>query len=182
MEQKKILRQQFLQQRKALSIQEWQLKSQQICLNLRSNSLFIEARTILAYFSYRREPDLSSLFTKKQWGFPKCYNNSLSWHFWQPPQRLEANQYNILEPLKTAPLIEPKQVDLILVPTVACDRRGYRLGYGGGYYDRFLNDSLWRKIPTVGIVFDFAYVNQLPIETWDISLNYVCTESSIIKH
>ncbi|VEP13817.1 5-formyltetrahydrofolate cyclo-ligase [Hyella patelloides LEGE 07179] len=176
------LRKQILKQRQALSVTEWQTKNSQICYNLKKHPLFIEAKTILAYFSYRQEPDLSSLFKEKQWGFPRCLNNSLNWHFWQPPQLLEANQYNILEPLTTSPKIQPQQVDLILVPTLACDNSGYRLGYGGGYYDRFLNNSLWQNIPTIGIVFNFAYLIQLPIEPWDIKLNYICTESSLVEH
>lgn len=173
------LRQQILKQRKSLSILHWQTKSQQICQNLKNHSLFTEANLILAYFSYHQEPDLSSLFRVKQWGFSRCVNNSLSWHLWQPPQLLRTNKYNILEPLVTSPMIKPQEVDLILVPTVACDEQGYRLGYGGGYYDRFLDSPQWRNIPTIGIVFDFAYLPQLPTEQWDISLDYVCTETVI---
>ena len=137
----------------------------------------MEAQAILGYFSFRQEPDLSSLFNFKKWGFPRCENNSLTWHFWQQSEPLENNKYNILEPLITAPQVNPQQVDLILVPTVACSYRGYRLGYGGGYYDRFLSSPQWRDITTVGIVFDFAYLPQLPIESWDIKLDYICTES-----
>lgn len=171
------LRKQILKQRKNLSNIEWQIKSKQTCHNLKNFPLFKEAKTVLAYFSYHQEPDLSSLFLEKQWGFPRCDSNSLTWHFWQPSQPLESNQYNILEPLANSPIINPQQVDLILVPTVACDRFGYRLGYGGGYYDRLLSNTLWQSIPTIGIVFDFAYLEQLAIEPWDVKLNYVCTES-----
>jgi 5-formyltetrahydrofolate cyclo-ligase len=173
------LRQQILKQRKSLSILQWQTKSQQICQNLQKAPLFAKAKTVLAYFSYRQEPDLSSLFEDKQWGFPRCVNNSLIWHFWQPPQLLVANKYRILEPLATSPIVRPQEVDLILVPTVACDDRGYRLGYGGGYYDRFLSSSQWQNIPTIGIVFDLAYLPQLPTEPWDIPLDYICTELAI---
>lgn len=173
------LRQQILTQRKSLSILQWQTKSQQICQKLENHSLFAEADLVLAYFSYRKEPDLSSLFKNKQWGFPQCFNNSLLWHLWQPPQLLTTNKYNISEPLATSSIVRPQEVDLILVPTVACDYRGYRLGYGGGYYDRFLGSSQWQNIPTIGIVFDFAYLPQLPTETWDIQLDYICTESAI---
>jgi 5-formyltetrahydrofolate cyclo-ligase len=171
------LRRQILKQRKNLSNTEWQIKSQQISERLKNFSLFKEAKTILAYFSYHQEPDLSSLFSEKQWGFPRCDSDSLNWHFWQPSQPLESNQYNILEPLANSPIINPQQVDLILVPTVACDRFGYRLGYGGGYYDRLLSSSLWENIPTIGVVFDFAYLERLPIEPWDVKLSYLCSES-----
>ena len=177
--QKVRLRQQILKQRKSLSILQWQSSSQQICQNLRNFALFAEADTVLAYFCYRQEPDLSSLFQDKRWGFPRCVNNSLIWHLWQPPQILAANKYNILEPLASSEIIQPQEVDLILVPTVACDYQGYRLGYGGGYYDRLLSSSQWENIPTIAIVFDFAYLPQLPTETWDIQLDYICTETAI---
>jgi 5-formyltetrahydrofolate cyclo-ligase len=89
--------------------------------------------------------------------------------------------YGILEPLPELPPIEPDNVDLMLVPAVAIDRSGYRLGYGGGYYDRLRADPLWRKMPTIGIVFDFAYVETLPIEAWDLPIDNVCTELGVTK-
>ncbi len=184
-QQKIRLRTKLIQQRRALSSLEWQTKSDQICRNLESNLLFQQANNILAYFSYRQEPNLSALFKKpllqKRWGFPRCLGKSLTWHWWQTPQILVPNKYSILEPLSTEHSIEPEQVDLLLVPTVACDRLGYRLGYGGGYYDRLLSDLTWQKIPTIGITFEFAYLDKLPVETWDMTLNHICTEQIISK-
>ncbi|HEY9652178.1 MAG TPA: 5-formyltetrahydrofolate cyclo-ligase, partial [Coleofasciculaceae cyanobacterium] len=74
-----------------------------------------------------------------------------------------------------APRLEQAEVDLILVPAVACDRRGYRLGYGGGFYDRMLSSAEWGSKPTIGIVFEFAYLPRLPIEPWDKPLHAICT-------
>lgn len=71
----------------------------------------------------------------------------------------------------------PDEVDLILVPAVACDARGYRLGYGGGFYDRLLSSADWKSKPTIGIVFEYAYVSQLPVDPWDKPLNSICTEN-----
>lgn len=174
---KSKLRQQILIQRQSLSRSQWQQKSRFISDRLRDLTLFTEAKTVLAYFNFRQEPDLSSWFTSSQrWGFPRCVDSTLSWHLWQPGETLTKGKYGIEEPLPTAPMITPQEVDLILVPTVACDRQGYRLGYGGGYYDRLLSSPEWLNIPTIGIVFDFAYVNQLPKDAWDIKLDYICTE------
>jgi len=68
------------------------------------------------------------------------------------------------------------QVDLLLVPAVACDRRGYRLGYGGGFYDRLLSQPEWQQKPAIGIIFDFARLPTLPFDPWDQPLTSICTE------
>jgi 5-formyltetrahydrofolate cyclo-ligase len=93
---------------------------------------------------------------------------------------LEKNSYGIFEPLATAPTIFPEEVDLILIPGVACDRRGYRLGYGGGFFDRMLASPVWATVPTIGIVFDFAFLDELPVEPWDQPLSGICTEERFL--
>jgi 5-formyltetrahydrofolate cyclo-ligase len=179
---KSALRREILHQRQSLSPAAWQAKSNQICDRLKSSTLFQEAQTIFAYFSFRQEPDLSPLFSlDKTWAFPRCVGKSLVWHSWQPGAELNTGRYGIQEPLETAPMIEPAKADLILVPTVACDDQGYRLGYGGGFYDRLLGGDRTSEptlnIPTIGIIFDFAYGIQLPTDPWDMQLNFSCTET-----
>ncbi len=65
------------------------------------------------------------------------------------------------------------------MPAVACDIRGYRLGYGGGYYDRLLSQAEWQTIPTVGVVFEYARLPNLPRDHWDRPLAGVCSESGL---
>ncbi len=175
---KTFLRRQFLQQRQAMSVELWREYSDRICLHLQHCPQFTDARTILTYQSYRQEPDLRPLFTdrSKQWGLPRCLGKELIWHRWQPSSPMVTGAYGILEPAPELPQLEPNDVDLILVPAVAIDRHGYRLGYGGGYYDKLRADPVWHQIPTIGIVFDFALVDILPIDPWDLKLDAVCTE------
>ena len=176
------LRRSLLQKRRSLSPTQWRTKSEQICEQLQSFPIYQESKTVLAYFSFRQEPDLSLLFTstdnQHRWGFPRCVGKSLIWHLWQPGEKLVQGKFDILEPLADAPTISASEVDLILVPCVASDRQGYRLGYGGGFYDRLLTSSEWKNIPTVAIVFEFAYLSTLPVDPWDILLQYVCTEKA----
>jgi 5-formyltetrahydrofolate cyclo-ligase len=176
-----LLRRQLLQQRVALAPEVWRKYSEQICNQLESFAQFQQARTILTYCSHRQEPDLSYLFnrTDKQWGLPRCVGKDLFWHRWEPQQPLVTGAYGILEPSADLPLLEAAEVDLMLVPSVGIDRSGYRLGYGGGYYDRLRANPLWRNAPTIGIVFDFGYVDVLPIEPWDLPLDGVCTEIGV---
>lgn len=193
--EKAELRRNIIKQRQSLSQDEWGEKSQAICKNLLNSNLFNQAETVLAYFSFRQEPDLSYLFqdskipptlkkgglrincdNHKTWGFPRCVDKSLIWHVWTEDE-LITGKYGIREPKPDAPIINSHQVDLILVPCVACDRQSYRLGYGGGYYDRLLSSPEWESIPTIGIVFANAYLPQVPIEAWDKKLDNICTET-----
>lgn len=181
---KKELRRSLLKTRRSLSLEIYQHQSLQICEQLKASQLFVNAKLILAYFSIRQEPDLSSLFAlPKTWGFPRCVDDELCWHEWSPNQAspLQKGAFGILEPDLNSPIIQPDDVDLILVPAVACDRQGYRLGYGGGYYDRLLSKPPWNQKTTVGIVFDFAYLPTLPTDPWDQRLQAVCTESGLFS-
>ena len=196
------LRKSLLNTRKSLSAQEWRQKSASLCNRLQNSPIFTQAKTILAYFSSRQEPDLSPLFTSsveeaswllnsgdrqdacptnaiptpKKWGFPRCVGKQLSWHIWQPGDALHTGAYGILEPLPDAPKIDHSEVDLMLVPAVGCDLRGYRLGYGGGYYDRMFSLAEWESKIAIGTIFEFALLAQLPVDSWDKPLHGICTE------
>ena len=174
------LRKSLLKTRKSLSPEAWREKSELLCNRLQNSTPFTQAKTILAYFSFRQEPDLTPLFaTPRKWGFPRCVGKDLSWHVWQPGDVLCTGAYGILEPLPDAPKIDPSEVDLILLPAVGCDVRGYRLGYGGGYYDRMLTLPEWRSKIAIGTIFEFALLAQLPIDPWDKPLHGICTESRL---
>jgi len=180
---KKELRKTLLLQRSQLTREEWQTKSDRLCHHLCESVLFQQAQTILTYCSVRQEPDLTPLLTQpKTWGLSRCVEQTLVWHHWaadtSPP--LQTGQFGILEPPPECPTLQPQQVDLMLIPAVGCDRRGYRLGYGGGFYDRLLSQPAWAKIPAIAILFDFAVVSVLPNDSWDQPLSHICTESGLI--
>ena len=70
----------------------------------------------------------------------------------------------------------------MLVPLLAYDQRNFRLGYGGGFYDRYLNKYLTqhKKILTIGIAFSFQKYHKLPVNEKDVKLNYILTEKGIV--
>jgi 5-formyltetrahydrofolate cyclo-ligase len=160
----------------------WRQSSDRLCYHLLAWERFVQAKTVLAYFSFRQEVDLSLLFqTPHRWGFPRCQGEWLIWHQWSLGDRLplQTGQFGILEPHPDCPILQPQEVDLILVPAVACDAQGHRLGYGAGFYDRMLSNSEWAEIFTVGIIFDFARLPTLPHDPWDQPLKGVCTEKGL---
>ncbi|MHA1131451.1 MAG: 5-formyltetrahydrofolate cyclo-ligase [Candidatus Helarchaeota archaeon] len=94
---------------------------------------------------------------------------------------LEPGAFNILEPKKE--YIRPisiNQLDLIIVPGIAFDYRGNRLGYGFAYYDKLLS-RVHRRIPFMGLAFHFQMYNRLPHSRYDIPMNVVVTEQRIIN-
>ncbi|MEY3333514.1 MAG: hypothetical protein RLZZ176_1814, partial [Cyanobacteriota bacterium] len=115
---KKELRRTLLHKRQSMTLLEWRDKSDRLTTNIQNSVIFNQANTILAFFSFRQEPDISSLYTNtnKRWGFPRCVDKSLVWHSWQPDDTINTSAYGIKEPHHTAPIIEIAEVDLIIVP------------------------------------------------------------------
>jgi 5-formyltetrahydrofolate cyclo-ligase len=181
-EAKSDLRRRLLSARQSIPPQVWRQKSDRICAHLLNWDYFRRCRVILAYTSFRQEPDLSPLTAHHtHWGLPRCVGRAIHWHYWssQSPYPLQKGAYGIIEPPAHAPRIDLSLVDLMLVPAVACDIRGYRLGYGGGYYDRLLSQAEWQTIPTVGVVFEYARLPSLPRDLWDRPVAGVCSESGL---
>ncbi|MGH8212286.1 MAG: 5-formyltetrahydrofolate cyclo-ligase [Rhodanobacteraceae bacterium] len=96
---------------------------------------------------------------------------------------LKPNRFGIPEPRNAVP-VEGRQLDLALLPLLAFDARGNRLGTGGGFYDTtfsFLRDRGQAATPLlVGIGYDFQQVESLPAENWDVALDYIATDETLI--
>jgi 5-formyltetrahydrofolate cyclo-ligase len=103
---------------------------------------------------------------------------------WRAGDPVQPNRYGIPEPVTPAEWFAPFQLDLVLVPLLAFDRRGRRLGYGGGYYDRsfaFLKEQARPTEPLlVGIAYDFQELDAIDAEPWDVPLDYVATDRELI--
>ena len=93
---------------------------------------------------------------------------------------IQYGAYNFREPKpECSPAINIKDLDVIIVPAVAYDKNCYRLGYGGGFYDRFL-ENLRKDAVTIGIAFDLQIFDEVPKEAHDAQLDYLVTESRIL--
>jgi 5-formyltetrahydrofolate cyclo-ligase len=179
------LRQDLLRSRMALSTELYQEYSDRLCGHLQKFLLanVTPGQTILAYQPHRQEPDLSRLLAQPdyQWGLPRCLpQRQLAWHLWRPGEPLVHNSYGLAEPLVTANSIDPAVAAALLIPMVGFDAQGYRLGYGGGYFDRLLASPEWQQVLTIGIAFDLALVPKISIDPWDLPLHRIFTESGMV--
>lgn len=91
---------------------------------------------------------------------------------------LVSGAYGILEPRIDAPIIDPSLLDVVVVPGSVFDKNGYRTGYGGGYYDRFLENT---DAIRVGVCFDFQLVDDVFPEKHDKRMDFIITEKSILS-
>ena len=103
--------------------------------------------------------------------------NKMNFFPWKKNEVLQVNKYGMLEPMKSKQSIP----NVMLVPLLAFDNNKFRLGYGKGYYDRYLNKYIktFKNILTVGVAFSFQKYHKLPINNIDVKLNYILTEKGI---
>jgi len=100
----------------------------------------------------------------------------MNFYSWKKNEILWLNKYGIPQPIKSKPIIP----DIMFLPLLSFDRFKNRLGYGKGYYDKYLNKySSRKKIFTVGVAFSFQKYNNLPINNRDFKLDYIITEKGI---
>jgi 5-formyltetrahydrofolate cyclo-ligase len=177
------LRRDWLAQRRSISPTDHAIKSQALCQQLQQHPGFnTPDAVVLSYFSIRQEPDLLPLMEQMpqiRWGLPRIEGETLVWHEWSLGQPLDRGPFNIPEPPRANPILPPNRITLMLVPCVGADRQGFRLGYGGGYYDRLLVDPNWQNVVTVGIVFNEFVIDRLPTDNWDLGLLWICTDQNL---
>ncbi len=92
------------------------------------------------------------------------------------PRKLVLHPYGMLEPEPSCPVIVPEEIQLMLVPGLAFDRYGWRLGYGSGFYDRFLTNF---EGVSAGITYQDLLFDHIPHKEYDIPMKYLVTENGI---
>jgi 5-formyltetrahydrofolate cyclo-ligase len=97
----------------------------------------------------------------------------LKFRHWSPSDRLQRASFNTFEPNEKKVQIEP---EVVIVPLLAFDNKGHRLGYGGGYYDRTLNDFDEADIVTVGVGYEAQFAERVPTGRNDVPLHWIVTE------
>ncbi|AEB11498.1 5-formyltetrahydrofolate cyclo-ligase [Marinithermus hydrothermalis] len=137
------------------------------------------ARHILLYHAFNHELDpraLPQAYLQAHYYLPRTAPHGLTVHPLHAP--LVKHPLGFYEPAPHAPQIPPTALDAVLVPGLAFDREGYRLGYGKGYYDRFLA-TLPPHTLTIGLTAEALVVDRLPRDPWDQPVAFLATETGV---
>lgn len=145
---------------------------------------FRNASTLIAFSAIQKELDLSALLTHartlgKRVGLPSVVGERLELLELGDPSQLVVGAFDILEPPPDAPRIAPEDVDLVLVPGLAFDGTGHRIGYGRAFYDRLL-PTLPRAF-RIGVAFDFQLVSELPVEPHDVPMHCIVSDAQCLR-
>ncbi|MDD6213202.1 MAG: 5-formyltetrahydrofolate cyclo-ligase [Clostridiales bacterium] len=177
---KKSIRAACRQARMEQSEMDRQNKSQMICRQILSDPDYRNASGVLTYIETQGEVSMEFLRqeawkNKKPIAVPRVNGKDMTFYWIESMDDLEEGSFHILEPKLTCRPVKPEEDFLFLVPGVAYDPEGHRIGYGGGFYDRFLEKYSYLR--TVGIGFDFQLFHEIPYEELDCPMDRVLTES-----
>lgn len=188
MDSKKQLRNHILLKRNALSVQEIQEAGQSVLGLLKNVPEFIAAKRVFCYVSFRSEVPTSSIIEYclqqgKQVYIPVCVSETKEMVIAKLDHQTEmsASNYGLLEPSLSSIFIGDREsLDIALIPGAVFDQRGYRIGYGAGYYDKFFAQSS-RNIYKAALAFSFQLVEEVPKDEHDVPVNCIITEYGIIQ-
>ena len=150
--------------------------SEQICQNLKEQDFYKSAKNILGYFPLKTEIDIRELFKDetKHWSLPKVKSDkTLLIYPYKDGDVLAKNKYEVCEPINSL-VIDPKDIDIAIIPALMADMNGYRLGYGAGYYDRFI-PLLRGDCIKITLIPDELVINSLPHDEWDMPVDKIIT-------
>ncbi|MEQ2526185.1 5-formyltetrahydrofolate cyclo-ligase [Robertmurraya yapensis] len=186
MKEKKQIRKQIQQQLVDLSKPDYEHFSYQIAQRLFAESFWKVSNTISITISRMPEVDTYQIIRraweeKKTVVVPKCYpsNRTMKFRVLKAFNELESVFYGLYEPKEdVTDEVDKKHIDLMIVPGLAFTKSGERLGFGGGYYDRYLEGYDGKKI---SLAFQQQVVSSLPVESHDIPLQKIITEEETIE-
>ncbi len=171
----------MLARRNALGPEEIAKRSRSVQDSVLKSSFFNSAKSIGAYFAFGSEVRTDFILGEgkklgKQVALPSIEGDKIVFYEMSSAKYLVKGRFGIMEPLPYGKITE---LDLLIVPGIAFDRAGYRLGYGKGYYDRFL---LEHQTFSVGLAYSFQLVEKLPRGRQDMRMDAVATEGRVIRH
>ncbi|MGD8863103.1 MAG: 5-formyltetrahydrofolate cyclo-ligase [Myxococcales bacterium] len=182
---KREIRARIRAERHALSAGERSRRADQLARRLRALPEYRTARCIAGYVAFRAEMDPAALLDAalgegKRVALPRVEGAAgVRLHEHMAGRELVRSALGILEPSPRNPTVDPAEVDLVLVPALAVDATGHRLGYGGGYYDRLL-PTLPRAF-SAATVHDFQVLPSVPVTHLDQRVDCIVTERRVLR-
>lgn len=184
---KSELRKEVQHKLRQLTQAEREARSKQIVAQLCEHPQYNEAKVVFAYLPFREEVMIGS-WIEHAWTIgkkvfvPRVNSMTREMKFYEMNgwEDVEIGTYGIREPKESCKEYDGSAIDLMIVPGVVFDLHKYRIGYGAGYYDRFfaqMNNLPYR----ISVAFDVQVVQKLPIDSWDVPVDEIITESRTIR-
>ncbi len=172
---KKELRRSIREQKRAMTEEEITSRSEKLGQLFAASEAYKNAKTIYGYLPYNQEvrtvPMLEQAMRDgKRVAVPKCYGDEMKFIFMEDLSQVEKGYANIPEPIADGPVADDDTA-LVLMPGLAFDPEGHRIGYGGGFYDKFL--AAEPNHPTLALCYEFQMLPNLETEEHDIPVDYV---------
>ena len=186
-QQKKRLRTKVLRARDAMSQEEREAKSAMIFTRLRDLHVYKEADSVALFVTYRSEMNTYLILDEilergKSVAVPRVTGRGEMEFFRITDHKkdLEVGAFGIREPRPGSELTRPQDIDLLLTPGAVFDPFGYRIGYGGGFYDRYIK-RLRPDCPVIALGFELQIVDRVPTEQFDTPVDMIVTEDRVIR-
>lgn len=175
---KKALRREIGEKKRAMSAEEIEQASIRLANKFFETELYQNAQAIYAYLSYNQEVRTEGIIHRafldgKRVAVPKVYGEEMRFLWIEDLDHIAPGAYNIPEPIADAPVAEDLTA-LVLMPGLAFDPQGHRLGYGGGFYDRYLSEQ--PNHPLVALCYGFQMLDHLDTESHDIPVDLVISD------
>lgn len=188
MTEKQKLRKIFMDMRDHMTEEDLQHKNQLIYEKLVHSTLYHQCKSIFTYVSMGNEVDTKKIINQglmngKIIGVPKVYPKKKEMIFSkiESLDELVPGHFNVLEPREECiQLLESNQDTLLLVPGLIFDKNKNRIGYGGGYYDRYLA-TIKGALKIIGVGYDFQLIDCIPSDPYDVPLDAIVTDKQWIK-
>ena len=172
---KQELRKSIREQKRAMTLEQIEEKSARLGELFVASEMYQQAKTIYGYMPYNQEVRTVAMLERalqdgKRVAIPKCYGQEMRFIYIEDLSQVEKGYANIPEPIADEPIADDETA-LVLMPGLAFDPQGHRIGYGGGFYDKFLSKE--PNHPTLALCYDFQMLDHLETEEFDIPVDAV---------
>lgn len=181
---KAALRTKFIKLREKLSPPDLSSKSSLIAKNLFSRKEFTSANVVAIYFPIKNEVSTQKIIDflfehKKRVVVPVVNGNNLVFSEYNKSAVLAEGSFGVFEPVEKI-IVPAGQIDFFIVPGIAFDSACFRLGWGKGFYDKFLSKPIVMGLKA-GLAFDFQVVDSVPHDSFDVQLDFVVSEKTVYR-